>query len=197
MLVENYKQINKMNDTKFREYSEDPDNCPEDFPKRKTGLFSSEIIITEKMEEEMKVIDAEIDKLTANVSEDNTDTDSKRGNFTGIVFVVLKTQKDMYKVLNGQPSSYSRVWNYLTFCCRDKSDFWYFERAPEPSDIYWENLGTWQIERVVYGFFSYFMTGILMGICLGIIFTVKTAQMEYIDKIEKEAEKSGEELSFY
>lgn len=56
MLVENYKQTNKMNDTKFREYQEDPENCPEDFPKRKTGLFSSEIIITEKMEEEMKDI---------------------------------------------------------------------------------------------------------------------------------------------
>ena len=101
MLVDNYKKVNKMNDTKFREYQEDPDNCPDDFPKRKTGLFSSEIIITEKMEEEMKEIQAEIDKLTDNVSDDNTDTETKRSNFTGIVFVVLKTQKDMYKVLKG------------------------------------------------------------------------------------------------
>ena len=50
MLVDNYKKMNKMNDTKFKEYQEDPDNCPDDFPKRKTGLFSSEVIVTEKIE---------------------------------------------------------------------------------------------------------------------------------------------------
>ena len=47
----------------------------------------------------MKELQTQIDKLTNNVSDDNSDTKTKRGNFTGIVFVVVKTQKDMYKVL--------------------------------------------------------------------------------------------------
>jgi len=70
-----------------------------------------------------------------------------------------------------------RVIKFLTSCCCcwKKSSLWFFERAPEPTDIYWENLGINQIERVVYGFFTYFMTGLLMGICLAFIFTVKTA----------------------
>jgi hypothetical protein len=25
-------------------------------------------------------------------------------------------------------------------CCFDKSSLWKFQRAPEPTDIYWENL---------------------------------------------------------
>jgi hypothetical protein len=36
-----------------------------------------------------------------------------------------------------------------------------------------------------------------MGICLGIIFTVKTAQMKYMADIEKEAEETGIQLTFY
>jgi len=118
------------------------------------------------------------------VSDENTDTATKRENFTGIVFVVLKTQKDMYKVLNGQSSRTVRVLRSLTCCLWEKSDFWFFERAPEPNDIYWENLGIYQIERLIYGFFSYFMTCVLMGVCLAIIFTVKKAQMKYMAEIE-------------
>jgi len=41
------------------------------------------------------------------------------------------------------------------------------------------------------------MTCVLMGICLGIIFTVKTAQMKYMADIKKEAEETGIELTFY
>lgn len=41
------------------------------------------------------------------------------------------------------------------------------------------------------------MTFLLMGICLTIIFIVKTTQMKYIAQIKKDAVETGIELSFY
>lgn len=50
---------------------------------------------------------------------------------------------------------------------------WTWDRAPEPNDIFWENLGISSIERIVSGFLSFFATVILIGACFGLITAIK------------------------
>jgi hypothetical protein len=40
----------------------------------------------------------------------------------------------------------------------------YVERAAEPTDIYWENLSIKLSERVKLSFFTYLVTGALIGV---------------------------------
>lgn len=66
---------------------------------------------------------------------------------------------------------------------------WEFERAPEPNDIYWENLQVSSIQRVFYGFFSYVLTAVVIALCFGLLTLIKLRQTEYLK------EQEGKELS--
>jgi len=57
------------------------------------------------------------------------------------------------------------------------SDRWYFSKAPEPSDIFWEHLKYGYCNRVIKGIFSYLSTTILMLLCFGIIYLAKDKQI--------------------
>jgi hypothetical protein len=54
-----------------------------------------------------------------------------------------------------------------------KSEFWILERAPEPTDILWENLKTSTFSRINRSFFSFIATIILIGASLGSIIGIK------------------------
>jgi len=80
-------------------------------------------------------------------------------------------------------------------CAQSKSSYqyqWEFERAPEPSDIYWENLGTSTGERICRSMWSFMLTAFLILICLGVISAIKSAQMTHLEK-EMENGKSFKE----
>jgi hypothetical protein len=61
-------------------------------------------------------------------------------------------------------------------CCLPRSWKVTFERAPEPSDIYWENMGVSTLERICKSMASFILTAFLMGGCVGFIFSIKQAQ---------------------
>lgn len=47
----------------------------------------------------------------------------------------------MLKVVkNSKDGNFMKLLKFLFRCCFDKSSLWKFQRAPEPTDIYWENL---------------------------------------------------------
>jgi hypothetical protein len=48
-----------------------------------------------------------------------------------------------------------------------------FERAPEPTDIFWENLGVSTISRVFSSLLSWFFTVLIIGVSFGIIAIIK------------------------
>lgn len=62
------------------------------------------------------------------------------------------------------------------FCCGFNSpDYMVFERAPEPSDVYWENLYVSDFERFFRLVMTYFATFILLVICFVIIYLLNVA----------------------
>ena len=63
--------------------------------------------------------------------------------------------------------------------CFNEDDLWTFERATEPSDINWENLGVGVIRRFCQTIFSYFITFCLLGICALIIWAIKERETAY------------------
>jgi len=63
--------------------------------------------------------------------------------------------------------------------CFDQDDLWTFERATEPTDINWENLGVGLIRRTCQTIFSYFLTFCILGICSLIIWAIKEKEAAY------------------
>jgi hypothetical protein len=59
---------------------------------------------------------------------------------------------------------------------------WEFERAPEPSDIYWENLGVSTTKRFLNTCKAFVLTTICGGIGIAIIKALKVWQLTVLDK---------------
>jgi hypothetical protein len=59
------------------------------------------------------------------------------------------------------------------------------ERAPEPNDVFWENLNISSAVRYQYVFMTYLATFLVIGVCFGIIWGINVAK-------EKVANKKGE-----
>jgi len=88
----------------------------------------------------------------------------------------MKTPADAMKVLNGQSSFYwAKIKGFFVCHCLrgDESEYWMFERAPEPTDIFWENLGTSTINRVCSSLISWIFSIIMMSLGFAIIAYVK------------------------
>jgi hypothetical protein len=61
--------------------------------------------------------------------------------FTGTVFVILNHENDAQKVINrSEKGILRRITMFVFPCSFDEEDYWEWTRAPEPSDIQWENL---------------------------------------------------------
>jgi len=59
--------------------------------------------------------------------------------------------------------------------CFPKGFFWTYVRAPEPSDIYWENLGLGACKRLGRFMASWIATTIVLVLCIIVIAFVKNA----------------------
>ena len=70
----------------------------------------------------------------------------------------------------------------FSVCCNDKNKMT-FERAPEPSDVYWENLNITTCQRFLRVACTYFGTVLVIGICFGIIYGINIAKIE-LKKVE-------------
>lgn len=68
------------------------------------------------------------------------------------------------------------IRNKFCSCCSDDYSKYTFERAPEPTDIYWENLPVSYWQRRFRILITYTCTVILIGICFGIIYGINIAK---------------------
>lgn len=51
-----------------------------------------------------------------------------------------------------------------------------YERAPEPTDVYWENVSVTSVQRIIRVCGTYVATLALIGICFGIIYGLNIAK---------------------
>jgi hypothetical protein len=63
------------------------------------------------------------------------------------------------------------VKRFLCACCSDESGYkWSFERAPEPTDVFWENLSIPALRRMKNIILTYLATLFVIGCCFGVIY---------------------------
>jgi hypothetical protein len=61
----------------------------------------------------------------------------------------------------------------LCCCCSDESGYkWSFERAPEPTDVFWENLSVSALRRARNVIVTYLATLLVIGCCFGVIYGI-------------------------
>jgi len=64
----------------------------------------------------------------------------------------------------------------LCCCCREEGEVTKgshsFRRAPEPTDVYWDNLSVSYLGRFCRVLMTYFFTILLIGVCFGCIYGI-------------------------
>ena len=108
----------------------------EDMPTKAGGYCEGEVpldleLIDTTMTEYMERRDA----IKSSVAYHDTPVEIRKQRFTGTCFVIFKSQTDMHKVMHDNKNVGMLAKCFP--CCRLRR----FERAPEPSDISWENIG--------------------------------------------------------
>jgi hypothetical protein len=61
-----------------------------------------------------------------------------------------------------------------------------FERAPEPTDLYWENMSVSSGQRFFRVILTYLSTLVLVGVCFGIIYGLNIAKISLKSREEQE-----------
>jgi hypothetical protein len=130
------------------------------------GICASEVPLNlDECQAELDEYKAKVEEKEAEASADEAGADVRAAKFTGVCIVVCKTQSDMYKVLQRQKRGIC-FWLAKLLCgscCLDKDDYWMFARAPEPSDINWENMGLTAFDSCCRQFNSLIATLIMLG----------------------------------
>ena len=94
-----------------------------------------------------------MEEVVLNMQHPSISRERRMEYYTGKVFVVLKKSSDMEKII-GEATDQNTVVNLckIAFCCKKRETLggdtsneaaaeWYFERADEPWDIIWHNMG--------------------------------------------------------
>jgi hypothetical protein len=69
-----------------------------------------------------------------------------------------------------------RTWKRIFFCFFSREDYYTWDRASEPSDVYWENLSTQQGERILRTLFSLFVTLCISSVCFAAVYGLVLVQ---------------------
>ena len=135
-----------------------------------------------KLENDLKDSLKQVDNLT-------------KENFSGVVFVTFNTMDEQEEFLKRYPKSFIgsliiSLKNLKYFCCccliiKNSKKRYILQKdievdeAPEPEDIIFENLHFSSKERFCRIFLIYFLSMIIIGICLTIILGLNYVQIKY------------------
>ena len=174
------------------------DSAPEDYPRINTscgGLCGPRPVTLAEVREELQQVEARIEYFEKQAT-DEADPEKQRKSFTGIVFIVFQNPQDCLKATannNWFPITKMIARTFFPCCTPDSWKF-LLERAPEPSDIYWENMGVSSIQRIFKSMISFVLTALLMVGCVGFIYGIK--QWQAAEKIKQQEKALAEEITF-
>jgi len=198
LMVELYCDDKDIKDKETFDGAEHPDA-----PKWPTKIPMKRFEKSVKMEDinaRLKDINEKIEEFEKKATEGGDDQAKLAESFTGVCFVVMKSPKDAMKVCLKQPlwfvSKLKSFFSVCTGCCFDVSDFWLFERAPEPTDVFWENLGVSTFTRLLNSLLSWFFTAVVILAGFGIIGSIKRWQKAELREAQEEAVLSGGRMSY-
>ena len=140
-----YKEKHELSDEQMQEYADMGETAPEDYPRINTscgGKCGARPVTMTEVKEELTEVEEKIAAFEKQATDD-ADPEEQREKFTGIVFIVFQNPQDCLRVTannNWFPMTKFIVRTFFPCCAPDTWRF-VFERAPEPSDIYWENMG--------------------------------------------------------
>ena len=114
-------------------------------------------------------------------------------NFCGVVFITFNTMAEQEKFLKSYPKSFignliislKNLKYFFCYCLVEKNSRYILQKdidvdeAPEPEDIIFENLHFSSKERFCRIFLIYFLSMIIIGICLIIIIGLNYVQIKY------------------
>jgi hypothetical protein len=154
------------------------EKVPKGFPKRKNPekRCSKMPINIDETKKELEEVEERINDL------ENANLDER---FLKTVFIIVERPSDASRVIATQGNLYFKLILKFVCCCFSccfdtclgKGFFWHFLRAPEPSDIFWENLGIRGCQRLGRAFASLIGTSIVLVLCILVIRFIKLAQI--------------------
>jgi uncharacterized membrane protein YidH (DUF202 family) len=113
--------------------------------------------------------------------------ESKDDLYFGTAFIVFEKPIDVYYVLEAyERSPLSRLWRFIMrklFCCcisKESTMHYRFERAPEPTDVYWENLSVTGLHLIKNVIKTYFFTFCLIAACFGVIYGINVVKYDLL-----------------
>lgn len=125
--------------------------------------------------------------------EENLSVGTEIELYVGTAFVVFQKPTHAHMVLNSQDDSilvYTLKMLWKNFCCccysKDNASNFQFAKAPEPSDVYWENMNFTFLRRFKVTLFTYFLTSLTIGVCLLVTWGFSVLKDEMNDRIENE-----------
>ena len=152
-------------------------------------IFQKSILLSEVQDEKQKLEKKleELIKETENLTEEN---------FAGIIFITFETMNEQEKFLDLYPKSFImnlliKIKDLKYFLCKclisqEKQKRFLLKRnlevyvAPEPEDIIYENLQYSFLEKSLRIFFIYFLSLIIIIICLTLILGLNSLQKKYM-----------------
>ncbi|KAL4500595.1 hypothetical protein ABPG72_003019 [Tetrahymena utriculariae] len=135
----------------------------------------------------------EIDELEKQIA--NTEDNFKTGNFvrSGTAFVTFGSDNTAELVANIFKRSFlSRIFVGITRFGSLNGQIVTIKRAPEPNDIYWENLCYQSFEKLISNLLTHFFTAVLLIAAFFIIFAISKAQ----DNIQSTSTKNDPRVIF-
>lgn len=95
----------------------------------------------------------------------------------------MNSPKDMAHVLLTEKNKccgpFMKTYFPCLFCAGRISATWVFQRAPEPSDIFWENMNVHMCRKIFNIFISVIVTFIVMMISFGFISWIKSFKQHF------------------
>ena len=151
-----------------------------DTPTEKTGLCSSQPLDLASLNEKVSKSKEKLVYFESQLAV-NTDVDM----FSGTALIVFSMPMTAYMVLGENDRSFfGSIVQFLKYACKgENSDFEisdiYMERAPEPTDVYWENLKVKSMERWKLTCKTYFMTLVVIAVCFAITYVLNSTKDDF------------------
>lgn len=151
----------------------------------------------------MEEIENEIIDLKEKIQkyEENLAVDTSINLYVGTAFIVFQKPTHAHAVLNSQDDSlllYTLKLLWRNFCCcfvsKNSASNFQFAKAPEPSDVYWENMNITFIRRFKVTLVTYLGTSLVIGVCLLLTWGFSELKDEMNQRIE-DAEEDGDGVS--